>query len=89
MKIMTCQHHFIKSVRIQSYSGPHFSAFGLNTEREYLSVFSLNGGKCRPNRVTFYTVHIIMLLAPLTLDWHLLKVHSACSVIFIEGQTIR
>ena len=30
-----------------SYSGPHFPAFGLNTER-YLSVFSSNVGKCGP-----------------------------------------
>ena len=25
--------HWVKSVRIRSYSGPHFPAFGLNTER--------------------------------------------------------
>ena len=25
--------HCVKSVRIRSYSGPHFSAFGLNMER--------------------------------------------------------
>ena len=30
-----------KSVRIRSYFGPHFPAFGLNTER-----FSPNAGKC-------------------------------------------
>ena len=35
----------MKSVRIQSYSGPHFSAFGLNTERHRDSVFSPNEGK--------------------------------------------
>ena len=29
----------MKSVRIQGYSGPHFPAFGLNTER--YSVFSV------------------------------------------------
>ena len=34
--------HCVKCVRIWSYSGPHFSAFGLNTER-YLS--SPNAGK--------------------------------------------
>ena len=34
---------------IPSYSGPHFSAFGLNTERyKYLSTFSPNAGKCGP-----------------------------------------
>ena len=38
--------HCVKSVRIQSYSGPYFPAFGLNTE--YLSVSSPNAGKYRP-----------------------------------------
>ena len=28
--------HCVKSVRIRSYSGPHFPAFGLNTERNFL-----------------------------------------------------
>ena len=26
-------YHRVKSVRTRSYSGPHFAAFGLNTER--------------------------------------------------------
>ena len=30
--------HCVKSVRIRSYSGPHFPAFGLNTERYGCSV---------------------------------------------------
>ena len=34
----------VKSVRIRSNSGPHFSTFGLNTE----TVFSQNAGKCGP-----------------------------------------
>ena len=29
------QNHWVKSVRIQSYSGPCFPAFGLNTERYF------------------------------------------------------
>ena len=41
--------HSVKSVRIWSYSGLHFPIFGLNIENtEYLSVFSLNAGKCGP-----------------------------------------
>ena len=42
--------HCVKSIHIRSYSDLHFPAFGLNTEREilYLSVFSPNAGKCRP-----------------------------------------
>ena len=28
----------VKSVRIRSYSGPHFPAFGLNTERYFVSL---------------------------------------------------
>ena len=41
--------HCVKSVRIRSYSGPHFPIFGLNSERYSVSlVFSPNTGKCRP-----------------------------------------
>ena len=49
--------HCLKSVRIQSYSGPHFPAFGLSTER--YGVRS-ECGKMRtritPNMDTFHTV---------------------------------
>ena len=55
--------HCVKSVRIRSYSAPHFPAFGLNTE--YLSVFSPNGGKfwsrITPNTDTFYAVNTSIL----------------------------
>ena len=47
--------HCVKSVRIWSYSGPHFPAFGLNTER-----YCPNAGKMQtritPNTGTFYIV---------------------------------
>ena len=49
--------HCLKSVRVQSYSGPHFPAFGLSTER--YGVRS-ECGKMRtritPNMDTFHTV---------------------------------
>ena len=32
-KLFLVYHHSVKSVPIRSYSGPHFPAFGLNTER--------------------------------------------------------
>ena len=32
-KIEKCKDHCLKSVRIRSYSGPHFPASGLNTEK--------------------------------------------------------
>ena len=43
--------HCVKSVRIRNYSGPHFPAFGLNTERYGVfsgEIFSPNAGKCGP-----------------------------------------
>ena len=40
--VITIKDHCVKSVRIRSYSGTHFPAFGLNTEKPYLSVFSPN-----------------------------------------------
>ena len=46
--------HCVKSARIRSYSGPHFSrnfpAFsGIRTEYSYLSVFGPNAEKCGKN----------------------------------------
>ena len=53
--------HFVKKVRIRSYSGPHFPAFGLNTERYgvFLQI-QFECGKMQtrviPNMDTFHTV---------------------------------
>ena len=53
----------MKSVCIQSFSGPYFRLFGLNTERylrvslhKYLSVFSLNAGKYGPGKLQIRTL---------------------------------
>ena len=59
--------HCVKSVRIRSYSGPHFPAFELNTERYRVSLhFQSQCGKMRtritPNTVTFYAVVVSLLI---------------------------
>ena len=48
----------LESVRIRSFSGPHFPAIGLNTERysPYLSVFNPNAGKCGPEKLRIGTL---------------------------------
>ena len=58
--------HCVKSVRIRRYSGPYFSAFGLNTERYGLSLRIQS--KCRkmgtritPNMDFFYAVLVKVL----------------------------
>ena len=53
--------HFVKSVRIRSYSGPHFPVFGLNTDRYSVSLrIQSKYGKMRTritlNTDTFYAV---------------------------------
>ena len=53
--------HYVKSVRIRSYSGPHFPVFGLNTDRSGVSLrIQSKWGKIRtrvtPNTDTFYAV---------------------------------
>ena len=53
--------HCVKIVRIWSYSGPYFPAFGLNTERYFVSLsVQSECGKIRtritPNADTFYAV---------------------------------
>ena len=46
--------HCIKSVRIRSFSSPHFPPFGLDTER--YSVFSPSAGKCGPEKLRIRTL---------------------------------
>ena len=55
--------HCVKSVRIWSFSGPHFSTFGLNTERSGVSLPIQS--KCMkirvrktPNTETFHAVSV-------------------------------
>ena len=53
--------HCVKSVRIRSYSCPHFPAFGLSTERYAVSLhIQSECGKMRtritPNTYTFHAV---------------------------------
>ena len=63
--------HCVKSVRIWSFSGPHFPAFGLNTERCGVEKLSMNGNDrdCRTtasdlleklNEVSFYMNLVFM-----------------------------
>ena len=52
--------HCVKSVRIRSYSGPHFPAFGLNTER--CGVCGKMLTRTTPNMVTFYAVYIMFYI---------------------------
>ena len=46
--------HCVKRVRIQSFSGPQFPAFGLNTP--YLTVFSPNVAKYGPEELRIRTL---------------------------------
>ena len=54
-KICFCQPldimHCMKSVRIRSFSGPYFPAFGLNTDRYSVSLRIQNVGKCGPKKL--------------------------------------
>ena len=57
-------YHYVKSIRIWSYSGPHFPAFGLNTDRYEVSLriqFQCRKMRTRisPNTDTFYAVYIL------------------------------
>ena len=58
--------HCMKSVRIRSYSGPHFPAFGLNAERYGVSLcIQFECGKIRtrttPNTDSFYAVRLLSI----------------------------
>ena len=49
--INTKEMHYVKSVRIRSFSGPYFPAFGLN-----FPVFSPNAGKYGPGKLRIRTL---------------------------------
>ena len=79
------QEHCVKSVRIRSYSGLHFSTFGLNTERYF------EQSECRKMRTritrntgTFHGVEIIKKFLDLILSCHA----GRCSVDLNFDQTI-
>ena len=62
-QVKTTRRHSVKSVRIRSYSGLHFHAFGLNTERYRVSLrIQSECGKMPtriiPNTDTFYSGRI-------------------------------
>ena len=60
--ILSNTYHYLKSVRIWSYSGPHFPAFVLNTETESLGIQSKCekiGIRITPNRDTFHAMYVI------------------------------
>ena len=59
--------HCVKSVRIRSHSGLYFPAFGLNTERYFVTLrIQSECGKIRtritPNTDTFYAVLDVLRL---------------------------
>ena len=54
LKCLSNPLHCVKSVPIQSFSGPCFPAFELNTE--YLSVFGPNVGKQVPEKLRIRTL---------------------------------
>ena len=58
--------HCVESVRVRSYFGPHFPAFGLNTERYELSLrIQSECGKMRtritPNTNSFHAVSSLVI----------------------------
>ena len=54
---IVCYKHYMKSVRIRSFSGPYFPEFGLNTKRYSLfSVFIPNAGKYGPEKLLIWTL---------------------------------
>ena len=61
-QIIVNGYHYVKIFRIRSYFGPHFPAFGLNTERYGVSLrIQSESGKMRtritPNTDTFHAVY--------------------------------
>ena len=57
--VTCCTSYCVKSVRIRSYSGPHFSAFGLNTAVQMQENEDQNNSQCVHNT---YTVVLVLVV---------------------------
>ena len=73
MEKLMLSHHCVKSVRIQCYSGPHFPAFGLNTERYGASLriqskCGITQARKTPNTDAFHTVTTLHYTNKYSLD---------------------
>ena len=76
--------HCVKSVRIQSYSGPHFPAFGLDAERYGVSTLLKRSfwQRCFPVNFTkflktpFFTEHLRWLLLCFQITNHKFRQHN-------------
>ena len=81
--------HCVKSVRIRSYSGPYFPAFGLNTEGYEVS-FRVQSkcGKIQiritPTKDTFYAVSLISNLLTASSK----KLQEVCAILLSSEITI-
>ena len=66
-------YHCVKSVRIRSYSGPYFPAFGLNTEDTVSLRIQSECGKIRtritPNTDTFHVGYVRSYLQSEVFSW--------------------
>ena len=59
---LVLKHHYVKIVRIRNFSGPYFTAFGLNTERYYITLciqskYRKIWTRKTPDTGTFHAVH--------------------------------
>ena len=66
-KCISCHKHCVKGANIRSYSGPHFPAFGLNTERYGVSLriqseFGKKVTRITLNTYAFHDVKAIMVI---------------------------
>ena len=56
LSVLENNSHYVKRVRIWSFSGSHFPAFGLNRDTPFLSIFSPNAGKYGPEKLQIRTL---------------------------------
>ena len=81
--------HYIKSVRVRSYSGPYFPAFGLNTEGYFLRYCFLRSGSfiltltSRINELPMVFDWWIFLLPWLVFIFHLISTENLFLILMI------
>ena len=60
--ITCCMSYCVKSIRIRSYSGPHFFAFGLNTAVQMQENENQNNSQCVHSQCVHNTYTVVLVL---------------------------
>ena len=83
--------HYVKSVRIRSFSGPQFPAFGLNTDIYYVNPrVQFECGEMRTIKTpNMYTFHAVVWLGQFKVSLRIIKIFTTLTTLKVAKQLLK